>query len=444
MMILQSDRPQREIERRAQALSRRDLLRAAGLTGLTLALGERVLGGPLWGARVASAQEAPRAPLFLSVHAGGGWDPTSLCDPKGRETPTAPDPVNRFAVSDIGTPSASSPIRWAPMGQNAAFFEAHHDKLLVVNGVDTSTNNHNTGTRYVHSGILEEGHPSFGALLTATVGAALPLGYITNGGYDITRGVVPRTRLGQLGVINKIAEPDLDGERPYQLEEVQAHLAEHRAARVERLRAQRDLPRLHDSLSLLEGARGGQNELRRLKENLPNLNLLRTAIGQQGAIALAGYRSGLTAAANLSVGGFDTHGNHDVAQAGALDNLTRGVMELWAEVERLGLEDQVLLMVTSDFGRTPRYNEGNGKDHWPITSFLFMGGGVVGNRVVGASDERFGPLTFNPDTLALDPAGVRLTPAHIHASLRARFGVDVAPVSAHYPIRERALPGLFG
>lgn len=425
-------------------LNRRELLRAAGLGGLTLALGERVLGGPLWGARTASAQEAPRAPLFLSVHAGGGWDPTSLCDPKGRETSTTPDPVNRFLVTDIGTPSASSPIRWAPMGQNAAFFQAHYDKLLVINGVDSSTNNHSTGTRYLNSGVLEEGHPAFGAMLTATVGPEMPLGYITNGGYDITRGVVPRTRLGQLGVINKIAEPDLDGDRPYQLEEVQAHLADHRAARMERLRAQRALPRLQGSLDLLDGARGGQNELRRLKENLPDLTRFRTSIGQQGVIALAGYRSGLTAAANLSVGGFDTHGNHDVAQANAMDNLTRGLMELWAEVERLGLEEQVLVMVTSDFGRTPRYNEGSGKDHWPITSVLFMGGGVVGNRVVGASDDRFGPLTFNLNTLAPDPSGVRITPAHIHASLRARFGVDTAPLSAHYPIREQALPGLFG
>jgi hypothetical protein len=425
-------------------MNRRDFFKLAGLTGLGLSVGEQVFGGALWGTQPLYAQSGSRAPLFLSVHAGGGWDPTSLCDPKGRESEESPDPVNHFFVDQIGTPSASSPIQWAPMGANAAFFNAHYDKLLVINGVDTSTNNHNTGTRYVNSGLLEEGHPAFGAMLTANVDAQLPLGYITNGGYDITRGLVPRTRLGQLGVISKIAEPDLDGERPYHLDEVQAHLDEHRRARLERLSFTKSIPKLRQSVTRLGEIRNGQNELKRLKENIPDLNAFSTGLGQQGAIALAGYRAGLTAAANLSTGGFDTHGNHDVNQANAMDRLTSGLMELWSEVERLGMEDEVVLMVTSDFGRTPRYNDGNGKDHWPITSVLFMGAGVVGNRVVGASDPGVHSLHVNPLTLALDPSGVKITPAHIHASLRAKFGVDTNPISAHYPLQESPLPTLFG
>jgi hypothetical protein len=431
-------------ERGETTMNRRDFFKLAGLTGLGLSVGEQVFGGPLWGMKPVYAQSGARAPLFLSIHAGGGWDPTSLCDPKGREDEMSPDPVNHFFVDQIGTPSASSPIQWAPMGANAAFFNAHYDKLLIVNGVDTSTNNHMTGTRYVNSGILEEGHPAFGAMLTANVNPDLPLGYITNGGYDITRGVVPRTRLGQLGVINKIAEPDLDGERPYHLDEIQAHLDEHRQARLRRLSLRRSIPKLQQSVTRLGEIRNGQNELRRLKENIPDLNAFSTGIGQQGAIALAGYRAGLTAAANLTTGGFDTHGNHDVNQANAMDRLTAGVTELWAEIERLGMEDEVLIMVTSDFGRTPRYNEGNGKDHWSITSVFFMGAGVTGNRVVGASDPGVRALTVNPQTLALDPSGVKITPGHLHASLRAKFGVDTNPLSAHYPLQDEALPGLFG
>ena len=95
-------------------------------------------------------------------------------------------------------------------------------------------------------------------------------------------------------------------------------------------------------------------------------------------------------------------------------------MEIWAEVERHGLEDRVLIMVNSDFGRTPRYNEGMGKDHWPITSLFFMGAGIRGNRVIGASDDGVRALSVNTDTLALDPNGINIQPSHIHASLRAR------------------------
>ena len=415
-------------------MNRRDVLKLAGLTGLGWSIGSPFSTQPAWGDHHEGVQ-----PLFLNVHAGGGWDPTSLCDPKGRESERSTDPVNHYFVDEIRTPSASSPIRWAPMGANETFFQAHYDKLLIINGVDTSTNNHMTGTRYINSGQLEEGHPSFGALMTAVHGSSLPLGYITNGGYDITRGVVPRTRIGQLGVISKIAEPDLDGERPFHLEEVQSRLNSYREARLNRLSARTKLPKVHSSIAQFTESRGGQNELRRLNEYLPDLNSFNTNLGQQGSIALAGYRAGLTLAANLSVGGFDTHGNHDQTQAAALSNLTNGLMELWSEVERHGLEDRVLLMVNSDFGRTPRYNEGNGKDHWSITSLFFMGAGVQGNRVIGATDERVQSLSIDPEELTLAPSGLVIKPSHIHASLRAHFAMNEHPLHAHYPIQSAPL-----
>ena len=417
-------------------INRRDLLKIAGLTGLSFTSEPWV--NHLGLSRNAFAEG--ETPLFLSVHAGGGWDPTSFCDPKGRSSEMQPDPVNHFMIDEIRTPSASSPIRWAPMGRNDEFFQAHYDKMLIINGVDTSTNNHSTGTRYLNSGQLEEGHPSFAAMLTATVGPNLPLGYITNGGYDITRGVVPRTRLGSLGVISKVAEPDLDGDRLFHPASVQERMDEFSHTRLEQLRGHARLPKITRSLDEVYNARSGQNELKRLNENLPNLDLFETSLGQQGATAIAGYRSGLTVAANLSVGGFDTHGDHDQRQVVALDRLSSGLMEVWAEVERHGLEDRVLIMVNSDFGRTPRYNEGNGKDHWSITSLFFMGAGVQGNRVIGASDDGVNALPINLSTLALDPNGSKITPAHVHATLRQRFGVDQGPLSAHYPLLETAIP----
>ena len=412
-------------------MNRRDFIKMSGLAGLSFSLGPQ-MG---WG-----NADLIEQPLFLSVHAGGGWDPTSFCDPKGRENEMTPDPVNHYFVDQIQTPSSSSPIQWAPMGNNQAFFQAHYDKILIVNGVDTSTNNHMTGTRHLNSGQLTEGHPSFAAMLTAVHGSHLPLGYITNGGYDVTRGIVPRTRLGQLGVISRIAEPDLDGDRAFHLEDVQSRLDQYRQNRMNRLQDRYLLPKTQSSLMEVMESRGGQNELKRLNQNLPNLDQFSTSLGRQGAIALASYKAGLTLAANLSVGGFDTHGNHDQNQANALDNLSGGLMEIWNEVERLGLEDRVLIMVNSDFGRTPRYNDGNGKDHWSITSLFFMGAGVRGNRVIGATDAGVHPLTIHPDTLELDPSGVRVTPARIHASLRQYFGVTQHSLHRDYPLDGDALP----
>ncbi|MEE2645306.1 MAG: DUF1501 domain-containing protein [Myxococcota bacterium] len=409
-------------------LNRRDLFQRLGLSALALSLPR------------AAAAEGYEGPLFLSVHAGGGWDPTSFCDPKGRANEMSPDPVNRYFSDEIRSVNRSSPIHWAPMGENDVFFEALYDRLLVVNGIDSSTNNHSTGTRYLNSGQLTEGHPSIGALLTGALAPGLPLAYITNGGYDVTRGIAPRTRIGSLDVINRIARPNEDRDYRYQPEWSLEEIQRLSSIRARRRFEGRMLPTKRSALGDFIQSRSGSNELRRLSENLPDLNSFSTALGRQGAIALAGYRAGVTAAANLSVGGFDTHSDHDNRQMTALNNLSAGLLELWREVERLGLEERVFVMVTSDFGRTPRYNDGNGKDHWSITSALFFGAGVRGNRVVGASDEGVRARAIDPETLDLNPDGVLITPAMIHGSLRAHLGLDQQELSRLFPLEDEPLP----
>ncbi len=57
------------------------------------------------------------------------------------------------------------------------------------------------------------------------------------------------------------------------------------------------------------------------------------------------------------------------------------------DLHQRGLLDETLVMVMSEFGRTPRLNAGGGRDHWPgCWSIVLAGGGVRGGLVVGASD----------------------------------------------------------
>ena len=114
--------------------------------------------------------------------------------------------------------------------------------------------------------------------------------------------------------------------------------------------------------------------------------------------------------------------------------------ELTALLTEIGVAGKVIVLIGSDFGRTPGYNDGNGKDHWSVSSFMAMGPGIVGNRVVGASTASHKPLTVNPETLALDENGIRITPGHINTALRALAGIDNDILSAHYPLKEGLLP----
>jgi len=179
------------------ALDRRDFLKLAGAAGLAVTTLPGLPGH-------AQAQSDPGGPYWVFVHAGGGWDPTLLCDPKGRASEEAPDPLNTYAIGDIGT---AGNIRYAPGGFNQAFFDRHHRRTLVVNGVDTQTNNHDAGVRHTFSGKLAAGHPALAALIAGEA-RDQPMAFISNGGYDVTGGLVAPTRVGNMGAVSLIAWPN--------------------------------------------------------------------------------------------------------------------------------------------------------------------------------------------------------------------------------------------
>lgn len=407
------------------AIDRRDFLKLAGAAGLAVT----VLPG--------RARAQGQGPFWVFVHAGGGWDPTLLCDPKGRVSEDDENPLNRYFVSDIGE---AGNLRYAPVGFNQQFFDKHHRRTLVINGVDTQTNNHDAGVRHTWSGKLSEGYPALAALLAGIFDRDKPMAFISNGGYDVTGGLIAPTRVGNIGAVARIAWPDringqADGPR-FHREPTAARIEEAMARRQAVLRDQFALPRHRHGISQLFTARTGQNTLRRLTEVLP-AEFERDGLRRQAQVACAAFAAGISRSANLSVGGFDTHGNHDDTHIPRLAGLLEGIDFLWDEAERQGIADELIVMVGSDFGRTPGYNDGNGKDHWAITSVLLMGRGVPGNRVVGLTDERHVPVPLDAATLrpASDPAaGMRIQPGHIHRALRTLAGLDGTEAERLFPL----------
>ena len=88
----------------------------------------------------------------------------------------------------------------------------------------------------------------------------------------------------------------------------------------------------------------------------------------------------------MNLGGWDTHTNNlnaVTARAGILDPALSGLMK---ELRTRGLLDSTLIVCMGEFGRTPRINRNNGRDHFPrCFSALVAGGGVKGGTVIGSS-----------------------------------------------------------
>lgn len=391
----------------------------------------------------APLSEVYKGPLFIMVNASGGWDPTSLCDPKGAAKDMDPEAMNRsYLTADIGT--TPSGIRYAPLGSMEEptyfkdFFEKHDKELLVINGIDFATNGHDTGSRHIWSGRLAEGYPSFAALVAAVHGRDLPMSYLSFGGYDETMGEVARTRSGNTQALARIAYPDrLDPANEASLIHSKATsdaILKAQNARKDRLLAREQLPRVQRAIGTMYASRTGSNELKKLQQYLPELDNSGNPLIRQLQVALAAYRAGITVAVNIDIGGFDTHGDHDAQHIPRLLQILQGLDFIGGEAERQSIGNNYVVMVGSDFGRTPGYNDTNGKDHWAISSVMAMGKGIKGGRVIGATTERHDVLSVDPKSLKVSDKGIHIEPKHIHKNLRRLAGIDGDDLMQFYPL----------
>ncbi|MGB1016812.1 MAG: DUF1501 domain-containing protein, partial [Nannocystaceae bacterium] len=246
------------------------------------------------------------------------------------------------------------------------------------------------------------------------------------------------TRLNNVGTINKIAypntlSPDEAESGTYHTQATYDRITAAQQARLGAMREAQNLPRTQNAMDQLFLARSGDSALQSLilpdPVTLPGLGDLEQMM-QQTQLTLAAFDAGLAVAANLNLGGFDTHANHNRDQTLGVAKILAGVDYLLTQAEAMGLADKLTIMIGSDFARGPGYNGGNdnaGKDHWSIGSAMFMGAGISGNKVVGATDDT---------QRALDFQGTTLKSTHIHRAMRQLAGID-----DHEHAREFAIPG---
>ena len=90
---------------------------------------------------------------------------------------------------------------------------------------------------------------------------------------------------------------------------------------------------------------------------------------------------------SLTAGGWDHHDNIKNGIKGNLPPVDIAVARLIRDLDERGLLDSTLVMITSEFGRTPKINGTGGRDHWPrVFSVGLAGGGVHKGLVHGESD----------------------------------------------------------
>jgi hypothetical protein len=117
---------------------------------------------------------------------------------------------------------------------------------------------------------------------------------------------------------------------------------------------------------------------------------------------------------NVNYGGWDMHGNIEKSMKSRGPEVDRAVSALIEDLDARGMTDNVLLVISGEFGRTPKINKNAGRDHWGRLSTLALsGGGLKMGQVVGESAPKV-------DVPATDP----ISPGDLMATIFHMFGIN--------------------
>jgi uncharacterized protein (DUF1501 family) len=90
---------------------------------------------------------------------------------------------------------------------------------------------------------------------------------------------------------------------------------------------------------------------------------------------------------SLTYGGWDLHNNIKQGTESQMPAFDQAFARLITDLDQRGLLDSTMVMITSEFGRTPKINGNAGRDHWPkVFSVVMAGGGIKRGAVYGSSD----------------------------------------------------------
>ena len=135
----------------------------------------------------------------------------------------------------------------------------------------------------------------------------------------------------------------------------------------------------------------------------------------RGCLAAARLIEAGVRCVEVTLNGWDSHVNNRESQANQVKILDPAFAALIRDLKRRELLDHTVVLCGGEFGRAPHVNVVQGRDHWPHGfSMLVAGGGFAGGRVIGATD----------------PTGEKEEPENpihvedLHATVQDRLGID--------------------
>jgi len=300
------------------------------------------------------------------------------------------------------------------------------DKLAVVRSFAHGNSGHGGGTHWVMTGYDDRNadnggvpsRPGLGAIVSRVRGANHP-----------QSGMPTYVRLGGiygdgpsfLGTASAPFDPGGQAQQNMRLELTQSRLSNRRRL----LKGLDKLKREADTNKLMEGLDEFEKQAFNLvlnrapeafdltKEDPRLVEQYGQGLGQQMLQARRLCEAGC-GFVTLHYGGWDMHGNIKASLEQICPALDHSVATFVEDCHQRGLSEKILLVISGEFGRTPRINGGAGRDHWaPLSTLALAGGGLKMGQVVGESAPK------------LDvPQSTPITPQDLMATVFQVLGID--------------------
>jgi hypothetical protein len=398
-------------------MNRRDFFKLGGGLGLSLML-------PPIG-RAAGPTSKP--PLLVTIQAQGGWDVTMICDPKGHQySGGKPVEINRDFTYAETRSLGNQGLRVAPYEFNQEFFYLNWPHITVLNGVNTHVVSHPLGEQATWTGKRSGDYPSLAALYAATHGPTLPLAFYSAGGFDAAASLIGVSRLSNPNEFETIVNPphDLptsDWLRVIDRIQQRAGFLSSNASGASRLRREQQMA------ATMHEAHLGAEALGALKGLTFPSGTGSDPLKKQAYLILKAYKEGLLCSGNLVVPNFDTHADNDARQKTCITALF-GVVNYLMSHAAQEIDNEIIVVIGSDFGRAPSYNDEDGKDHYPLGSYLVLNPATPDSYFAGSGTVH-GETTFNQEQVWSQS----LSTEQVHGELRRLLNLEQG-VASEFPI----------
>ena len=400
------DRPERSLRSRLiECLSRRDALTAAAGLGLTFAL-------PPLAAKAARRRGGDREKSLLVLWLQGGMSQLESFDPHPGSPTGGPTKAVGTSLPDI---------QFADLFERTAE-HAHH--LNLVRSLVSAEGDHERASYFLKTGFRPDPtlkHPAAGAVAAAVnppEGLDIPAHVALNPGQWPPRGGYLGARLDAFQVhdpggppanLTDVATPHRRARRLAGLDTLSKSFAAGRPGQLERTRHAETTA---EALAMMDSPQVKAFEI------ADEPAALKAAYGDakfgRGCLVARRLIETGVRAVEVTLDGFDTHADNFGGMATQAAILDPALAALLKDLTDRDLLESTVVLVMTEFGRTPRINPLDGRDHWPKGfSCLLGGGGLASGRVLGATD----PLG------EADPADPVSVP-DLYATVFAALGVD--------------------